>query len=202
MVIFQDYKLYKFLALITFFLFVSCSEENTAQFKISQFFGTDDSILYTSCFDANGGLFETLLSPEDAVISDALNHASIIDGIRLCKAQRYRYANSDMSDLEAKLKDAQNARLRLIATDGVFSMDGTYAKLDEICSLANEYEAPVLANIPLSRVIRETSDAGAPISAVDNDGSVAAAYRAAAAAVMATLSGGEAPRGPTISMTE
>ena len=90
---------------------------------ISNFFNTDDTILYTSCFDANGGLFETILSTEDAVISDTLNHASIIDGIRLCKAQRYRYANSDMVDLEEKLKEAQNARLRLIATDGVFSMD-------------------------------------------------------------------------------
>ena len=114
--------------------------------KISQFFGTDDSILYTSCFDANGGLFETLLSPEDAVISDALNHASIIDGIRLCKAQRYRYANSDMSDLEAKLKEAQNARLRLIATDGVFSMDGYIAKLDEITVLAEKYDAMLMVD--------------------------------------------------------
>ena len=114
--------------------------------KISQFFGTDDSILYTSCFDANGGLFETLLTSEDAVISDALNHASIIDGIRLCKAQRYRYANSDMSDLEAKLKDAQNARLRLIATDGVFSMDGYIAKLDEITVLAEKYDAMLMVD--------------------------------------------------------
>ena len=114
--------------------------------KISQFFGTDDSILYTSCFDANGGLFETLLSPEDAVISDALNHASIIDGIRLCKAQRYRYTNSDMSDLEVKLKKAQNARLRLIATDGVFSMDGYIAKLDEITVLAEKYDAMLMVD--------------------------------------------------------
>ena len=114
--------------------------------KISQFFGTDASILYTSCFDANGGLFETLLSPEDAVISDALNHASIIDGIRLCKAQRYRYTNSDMSDLEVKLKKAQNARLRLIATDGVFSMDGYIAKLDEITVLAEKYDAMLMVD--------------------------------------------------------
>ena len=114
--------------------------------KISQFFGTDDSILYTSCFDANGGLFETLLTSEDAVISDALNHASIIDGIRLCKAQRYRYANSDMSDLEAKLKEAQNARLRLIATDGVFSMDGYIAKLDEITVLAEKYDTMLMVD--------------------------------------------------------
>ena len=114
--------------------------------KISQFFGTDDSILYTSCFDANGGLFETLLTSEDAVISDALNHASIIDGIRLCKAQRYRYANSDMSDLETKLKEAQNARLILIATDGVFSMDGYIAKLDEITVLAEKYDAMLMVD--------------------------------------------------------
>ena len=114
--------------------------------KISDFFGTDDTILYTSCFDANGGLFETLLGPEDAVISDALNHASIIDGIRLCKAQRYRYANSDMADLEAKLKEAQGARLRLIATDGVFSMDGFIAKLDDITALAKKYDAMVMVD--------------------------------------------------------
>ena len=113
---------------------------------ISNFFNTDDTILYTSCFDANGGLFETILSAEDAVISDTLNHASIIDGIRLCKAQRYRYANSDMVDLEEKLKEAQNARLRLIATDGVFSMDGTIAKLDKIVSLAEKYDAMVMVD--------------------------------------------------------
>ena len=113
---------------------------------ISIFFNTDDTILYTSCFDANGGLFETILSTEDAVISDTLNHASIIDGIRLCKAQRYIYANSDMVDLEEKLKEAQNARLRLIATDGVFSMDGTIAKLDKIVSLAEKYDAMVMVD--------------------------------------------------------
>ena len=113
---------------------------------ISNFFNTDDTILYTSCFDANGGLFETILSTEDAVISDTLNHASIIDGIRLCKAQRYGYANSDMVDLEEKLKEAQNARLRLIATDGVFSMDGTIAKLDKIVSLAEKYDAMVMVD--------------------------------------------------------
>ena len=113
---------------------------------ISTFLSTDDTILYTSCFDANGGLFETILSTEDAVISDTLNHASIIDGIRLCKAQRYRYANSDMVDLEEKLKEAQNARLRIIATDGVFSMDGTIAKLDKIVSLAEKYDAMVMVD--------------------------------------------------------
>ena len=113
---------------------------------ISTFLSTDDTILYTSCFDANGGLFETILSTEDAVISDMLNHASIIDGIRLCKAQRFRYANSDMVDLEEKLKEAKNARLRLIATDGVFSMDGTIAKLDKIVSLAEKYDAMVMVD--------------------------------------------------------
>lgn len=114
--------------------------------KISAFLGHEDTILYSSCFDANTGLFETLLGPEDAVISDALNHASIIDGIRLCKAQRYRYANNDMKDLEAKLIEAQNARFRLIATDGVFSMDGILANLPAICELAEKYEAIVMVD--------------------------------------------------------
>lgn len=112
--------------------------------KISDFFGTDDTILYNSCFDANGGLFETILGPEDAVISDALNHASIIDGIRLCKAQRHRYANNDMAELEACLKASQDARTRLIVADGVFSMDGYMAKLDEITALAEKYDALVM----------------------------------------------------------
>ena len=111
-----------------------------------RFLGTEDTILYGSCFDANGGLFETLLGPEDAVISDALNHASIIDGIRLCKAQRHRYANSDMDELEALLKETSGARRRLIATDGVFSMDGYVAKLDEICDLAERYDAMVMVD--------------------------------------------------------
>jgi glycine C-acetyltransferase len=114
--------------------------------KIASFLGTDDAILYSSCFDANGGLFETLLSEEDAVISDALNHASIIDGVRLSKAQRFRYQNRDMKDLEAKLEEARRARFRLIATDGVFSMDGTYAPLDEICDLAERYDAMVMVD--------------------------------------------------------
>ncbi len=116
--------------------------------RLSEFLGTDDTILYSSCFDANGGLFETLLDEGDAVISDALNHASIIDGIRLCKAKRYRYASSDMADLEAKLKeaDAEKARFKLIATDGVFSMDGYIAKLDEICALAEKYGAMVMVD--------------------------------------------------------
>ena len=113
---------------------------------ISEFFGTDDTILYTSCFDANGGLFETLLGPEDAVISDALNHASIIDGIRLCKAQRHRYANSDMQDLEKILKETQDCRTRLVVTDGAFSMDGYIAKLDEITALAERYDALVMVD--------------------------------------------------------
>ena len=114
--------------------------------NISEFFDTDDTILYTSCFDANCGLFETLLGPDDAIISDALNHASIIDGIRLCKAQRFRYKNSDMADLEIKLQEAQNNRLRMIATDGVFSMDGNIAKLDEITELANKYDSLVMVD--------------------------------------------------------
>lgn len=114
--------------------------------KISEFLGTEDTILYTSCFDANGGLFETLLGEEDAVISDELNHASIIDGVRLCKAQRFRYKNSDMADLEEKLTEASSARFRMIATDGVFSMDGYIAKLDEICDLAEKYDALVMVD--------------------------------------------------------
>lgn len=113
---------------------------------VSEFFGTEDTILYTSCFDANGGLFETLLGPEDAVISDALNHASIIDGIRLCKARRYRYPNGDMEALERALQDAQTSRLRLIATDGVFSMDGYIARLDEITRLAEQYGALLMVD--------------------------------------------------------
>lgn len=114
--------------------------------KISEFLGTEDTILYSSCFDANGGLFETLLGQEDAVISDELNHASIIDGIRLCKAARFRYKNNDMADLEAKLKEADSSRYKMIATDGVFSMDGTLAHLDTICDLAEKYNALVMVD--------------------------------------------------------
>lgn len=114
--------------------------------RLSHFLGFEDTILYPSCFDANGGLFETLLTEEDAVISDALNHASIIDGIRLCKAKRYRYQNNDMQDLEAKLKEAQGARFRLIATDGVFSMDGIIANLQGVCDLAEKYDAWVMVD--------------------------------------------------------
>src|SRR5689334_13328161 len=112
--------------------------------SLTKFLGTEETILYPSCFDANGGLFETLLSEKDAVISDELNHASIIDGIRLCKAQRFRYKHNDMSDLEEQLRAAQDARFRIIVTDGSFSMDGTIAKLDVICELADKYDAIVM----------------------------------------------------------
>ena len=114
--------------------------------NMSDFLGTEDTILYSSCFDANGGLFETLLTPEDAIISDQLNHASIIDGVRLCKAQRHRYNNCDMQDLEEKLRATQDCRMRLIATDGTFSMDGTIAPLDKICDLADKYDAAVMVD--------------------------------------------------------
>ncbi len=114
--------------------------------KLAEFFGTEDTILYAACFDANGGVFEPLLSEEDAIISDSLNHASIIDGVRLCKAQRYRYANADMNDLEEQLKAAQAQRFRLIVTDGVFSMDGNVAPLDRIYELANKYNAMVMVD--------------------------------------------------------
>src|SRR5690348_14884028 len=113
---------------------------------IAKFLGTEDTILYSSCFDANGGLFETLLGEDDAIISDALNHASIIDGIRLCKAERHRYEHDDLNDLEAKLKATQDKRLRMIATDGVFSMDGDIARLDAICDLAEKYSALVMVD--------------------------------------------------------
>src|SRR5215510_5976539 len=114
--------------------------------KLSEFLGTEDTLLYSSCFDANGGLFETVLGPEDAVISDELNHASIIDGIRLCKAQRHRYRNNDMADLEEKLKAASGARFRMVATDGVFSMDGYIANLAAVCDLAEKYQALVMVD--------------------------------------------------------
>ncbi len=114
--------------------------------SISKFLGTEDTILYGSCFDANGGLFETVLGEEDAIISDALNHASIIDGIRLCKAERHRYEHDDLNDLEAKLKATQGKRLRMIATDGVFSMDGDIARVDAICDLADKYGAMVMVD--------------------------------------------------------
>jgi glycine C-acetyltransferase len=114
--------------------------------RLSRFLGTDDTLLYSSCFDANGGLFETLLDDQDAVISDALNHASIIDGVRLCKAQRFRYANNDMNELEARLQEVSACRVKLIATDGVFSMDGVIARLDDICDLADRHGALVMVD--------------------------------------------------------
>ena len=114
--------------------------------KITEFMGTEDTILYGSCYDANGGLFETLLGPEDAILSDQLNHASIIDGVRLCKARRFRYANNDMADLQEQLKQAADARLRMIATDGVFSMDGIIANLAGVCDLAEKYDAVVMVD--------------------------------------------------------
>jgi glycine C-acetyltransferase len=114
--------------------------------RVSRFLGTEDTILFSSCFDANGGVFESLFGPEDAIISDALNHASIIDGIRLCKAQRYRYANQDMADLESKLVEAKDARRKIIVTDGVFSMDGYLAPLEAICDLAEKHDALVMVD--------------------------------------------------------
>jgi len=118
----------------------------TLEQKISAFFGTEDTILYAACFDANGGLFEPLFGEDDAIISDALNHASIIDGVRLCKAKRYRYNNADMSDLEQKLKESKNERFRIVVTDGVFSMDGNLAPVDKICDLAEKYDALVMVD--------------------------------------------------------
>ena len=120
----------------------------TLEQKLSEFLGMEDTILYSSCFDANAGLFETILGPEDAIISDALNHASIIDGVRLCKAKRFRYANNDMQELEARLQEAEEAgaRFKLIATDGVFSMDGVIANLKGICDLADKYNALVMVD--------------------------------------------------------
>jgi len=118
----------------------------TLEHRLAEFLGTEDAVLFGSCFDANGGVFEALLDERDAVISDALNHASIIDGIRLCKAQRLRYANRDMAELEARLVEAKDARYRLIVTDGVFSMDGYLAPLDEICALADKHDALVMVD--------------------------------------------------------
>src|SRR6266581_1558321 len=128
--------------------FICGTQEQHKQLEgaISRFLGTDDTILYSSCFDANGGLFETLLGEQDAVISDELNHASIIDGIRLCKARRLRYRNRDMADLEKQLRASADARRRLIATDGVFSMDGYVAPLADICALAERYDAMVMVD--------------------------------------------------------
>ncbi|MAZ43585.1 MAG: glycine C-acetyltransferase [Legionellales bacterium] len=130
--------------------------------RLSRFLGHDDTILYSSCFDANAGLFETLLGSEDAIISDALNHASIIDGVRLCKAQRFRYQNNDMKDLEEQLKAAKNARFRLIATDGVFSMDGIIANLPAICELADKYDAMVMVDDSHATGFMGATGAGTP----------------------------------------
>ena len=120
--------------------------------KIADFLGTEDTILYAAAFDANGGLFEPLFNEEDAIISDALNHASIIDGVRLCKAQRYRYEHNNMDDLEAKLKESKHLRNRIIVTDGSFSMDGTIAQLDRICDLADKYDAIVMIDRKSTRL--------------------------------------------------
>lgn len=130
--------------------------------RVSGFLGMEDAILFSSCFDANGGVFEALLGPEDAVISDALNHASIIDGIRLCKARRLRYANNDMLELEARLKDAADARCRLVVTDGVFSMDGVAAKLPEICHLAERHDALVMVDDSHATGVLGERGAGTP----------------------------------------
>ena len=130
--------------------------------RVSKFLGTEDTILFSSCFDANGGVFESLFGPEDAIISDALNHASIIDGIRLCKAQRYRYANQDMADLEAKLVEAKDARRKIIVTDGVFSMDGFLAPLEAICDLAEKYDALVMVDDSHAVGFMGSTGAGTP----------------------------------------
>lgn len=128
------------------FICGTTDEHKRLEALVSDWLGTEDTILFSSCFDANGGVFESLFGPEDAIISDALNHASIIDGVRLCKAQRYRYANADMDDLRAQLEAAKGARQRVIVTDGVFSMDGYYAPLEQICDLADEYHALVMVD--------------------------------------------------------
>lgn len=130
--------------------------------RVSKFLGTEDTILFSSCFDANGGVFESLLGPEDAVISDALNHASIIDGIRLCKAQRFRYANQDMADLEARLLEAKDARRKIIVTDGVFSMDGYLAPLEAICDLAEKHDALVMVDDSHAVGFMGSTGAGTP----------------------------------------
>ena len=133
----------------------------TLEEKIAAYFGTEDTILYAACFDANGGVFEPLLTAEDAIISDSLNHASIIDGVRLCKAQRYRYKNADMEDLEQQLILAREQRFRIIVTDGVFSMDGNVAPLDRICELAEKYDAMVMVDECHSAgVVGETGQGG------------------------------------------
>lgn len=142
----ESYKRYGFGLASVRFICGTQTIHVTLEKRLSEFFKMEETILYSSCFDANGGVFETLLGAEDAIISDALNHASIIDGIRLCKAQRYRYAHNDMADLEKQLNEAKNSRYRLIVTDGVFSMDGTIADLKAICDLADKYHALVMVD--------------------------------------------------------
>lgn len=142
----ESYKHYGFGLASVRFICGTQTVHKELEHRLSSFFRMEDTILYSSCFDANGGVFETLFGPDDAIISDALNHASIIDGIRLCKAQRYRYAHNDMADLEKQLTEAKNARFRVIATDGVFSMDGTIANLKAICDLADKYKALVMVD--------------------------------------------------------
>lgn len=142
----ESYHLYGFGLASVRFICGTQTVHKQLENRLSHFFQMEDTILYSSCFDANGGVFETLLGTEDAIISDALNHASIIDGIRLCKAQRYRYVHNDMGDLEKQLKDAKDARFRVIATDGVFSMDGTIADLKSICDLSDKYRAIVMVD--------------------------------------------------------
>lgn len=142
----ESYDLYGFGLASVRFICGTQTIHHTLEKRISDFLGTEATILYSSCFDANGGLFETLMGEEDAIISDSLNHASIIDGVRLCKAKRFRYNNNDMIDLEEKLKSASDCRFKLIATDGVFSMDGSIAHLKEICDLADRYDALVMVD--------------------------------------------------------
>ena len=142
----ESYDLYGYGLSSVRFICGTQSVHKTLEQRVSKFLSTDDTILYSSCFDANGGLFETLLTDQDAVISDELNHASIIDGIRLCKAKKFRYKNNDMADLRAKLEESKDCRIKLIATDGVFSMDGIVANLKEICDLAEEYDALVMVD--------------------------------------------------------
>lgn len=142
----ESYDLYGYGLSSVRFICGTQSVHKTLEQRVSKFLSTDDTILYSSCFDANGGLFETLLTDQDAVISDELNHASIIDGIRLCKAKKFRYKNNDMSDLRQKLEESKDCRIKIIATDGVFSMDGIVANLKEICDLADEYDALVMVD--------------------------------------------------------
>src|SRR5262245_20187562 len=178
---------------------------------LSRFLGTEDTILYSSCWDANGGLFETVLGEQDAVISDSLNHASIIDGIRLCKARRLRYANRNLAELEQHLKDTQDCRTRLIATDGIFSMDGSIAPLREICDLADKYQALVMVKVPHAPASRGPKGRAPPSiagAAALSAFPPATSARRRAAAAGGNPAAGAAPtagrgrrRGPTCSRT-